>query len=91
MLEAGWARIHSLLGRGKEPLVESTYFMFRRMECWRPDGRGSTASWAEARSLLSTVHTLCLGGWNAGGRMGEDQQPPGQKQGASCRQYILYV
>jgi hypothetical protein len=29
-----------------------TYFMFRRMECWRPDGRGSTASWAEARSLL---------------------------------------
>ncbi len=22
MLEAGWARIHSLLGRGKEPLVD---------------------------------------------------------------------
>ncbi len=56
MLEAGWARINSLLGRGKEPLVDST------------------------------VHSSCLGGWNAGGRMGEDQQPPGQRQGASCRQ-----
>ncbi len=52
MLEAGWARINSLLGSGKEPLVDSTFFMFRRMECWRPDGRGSTAFWAEARSLL---------------------------------------
>jgi hypothetical protein len=52
MLEDGWARINSLLGRGKEPLVDSTFFMFRRTECWRLDGRGSTASWAEARSLL---------------------------------------
>ncbi len=33
-----------------------------------------------------TKHTSFSGGWNAGGRMGEDQQPPGQRQGASCRQ-----